>query len=278
VLDTQLTSPDGVSPSPVQLTLNAMVLGHVPLTPAVQVAGASSNALESQLQVINVNGLDMLQTMLGAGGSVGIQAAQAMQAAQSDPSNPLPVDQLVQITQPYLTYPYCNGQPVIPGGAPPNAACGITSSTPVGFVQLNHVVSDGVYAYVDTTAFASFIAGADAISDGIASSLLSSTFQCGTIDPNNPITRLPNYPFSVSLQMMDDVNSVTVPGMSNDLASTERMEFLSCFFSRQGRLPTFLQNSTITGLLQLLGGPDLTPGDPNSTLNPTLQYTLATDP
>ena len=143
-----------------------------------------------------------------------------------------------------------------------------------------------MYAYLDTTKLISTISTVDGLLGGLGSSLLTSTFQCGTMTTDSSdtanyiINAIPNFQFSVSLEMFDDVELVHVPGMPDDLASTERMAFLSCFFSRQGRLPAFPPRSPADCLRALpipLNLPDLTPGDPNSTMNPTVQYTLQQD-
>ncbi len=281
VLNAELTSPDGVSPSALQLLLNAQILGSVQLVPTVVVPGGDASSAVQPLQAsvasIPVNALDAAQKLLGPGGSVGVQLLQALQAAQASTTAPVPVDQLFSIFAPYLTYPYDLGQPVTDGSR---------AGQPVGFVTLNQVVSDGMFAYMDTTNLLKTIQTIDSNLGGVGSTLLTSTFQCGTMttDPtdtvNYVINAIPNYPFSIALEMFDDVNSVHVPGMSDDLASTMRMAFLSCFFSRQGRLPAALTNLTSSlpaWRVSLLNLPDRGAGHPSGVNNPTVEYTLGND-
>lgn len=238
LLARELTSPDGVSPSPLRQLDSALIEGQIDQPYGAQTAGQPT---------AKVTLLDNLAGMLGGDGSLGSQSLAAMRG-----EDPARVTKVATLVAPFLLYPYHDGQPVTDGSR---------SGSPVGFVQLAYLIHDGMVAHSDTQALSTLLANTPG-----ALSVLSSIMQCGPIDPSSPLTNIPNYAQSISLQLFDDVN-----GQADDLAAAQRMTFLACFFSRFNRVQGYLTNSFSSSVLNLFGV------DPAAIVNPSVQFVLQND-
>ena len=194
-----------------------------------------------------LNLLAGLAVLAGPGGATlqaGLQALRAQ--GGTAPSELLP------LSAPLVAYPYRDGQPVTDGSL---------GGAPRGFTQISALIYDGLPAASDTSSLVTLLGNVPG-----AYSLLSSTMGCGSVDPNSPITNIPNFDFSLPLQAFDDI-----VGQPDDLSATKRVTFLACFYGRFDKLRGFLQNPAVSWALSQFGV------DVNQILNPGVQYVLDHD-
>ncbi|MHB1845370.1 MAG: hypothetical protein ACYCWW_11120, partial [Deltaproteobacteria bacterium] len=233
-------------------------LGTVPplLTPQTMAALVQLDqaGIDGTLFISNPDGsqrglnlLGALGVLLGPGGST-FQAGLLALRAQGGSA----VAELLPLLAPLASYPYRNGQPVTDGSL---------GAAPKGLTQLSALIYDGLPAASDTSSLQNLLGNVPG-----AYTLLSATMGCGTIDPNSPITNVPNYNQSLALQAFDDI-----VGEPDDLSATKRVTFLACFFGRFNRLSGFLQNPAVSWALSQFGV------DINQILNPGVQYVLNND-